>query len=399
MKIGILREGKIPQDRRVPLTPMHAAEIQKRFADFEVVVQASPIRCFSNQEYRDRNIEVREEVSDCDVLMGVKEVPIKDLIPDKTYFFFSHTIKKQPYNRDLLRTILAKKIRLVDYETLTDQEGNRIVAFGRWAGIVGAYNGLWTYGKRYQLFDLRRAHDCFDLKDLKTEFKKINLPPIKIVITGGGRVAKGAMEVLDEAGIARVAPKAFLLQTFDQPVYTQLEAGDYHEHKNGNSFELKHFFQHPTEYRGTFHHFTNQADLLIACAYWDPRSPVLFTRDDMQKEDFKIKVIADITCDIEGSIPSTKRPSTIDDPIYDYNPWSDQVEAPLSGDSNTTVMAIDNLPNELPRDASSSFGDQLLENVLPHFQKDQDDIIKNATIAEGGQLTEKYQYLTDFVNG
>ncbi|XOV92872.1 MAG: NAD(P)-dependent oxidoreductase [Bacteroidota bacterium] len=399
VKIGIIKEGKVPIDKRTPFTPKQAAEIQRRFPEINVSVQSSPIRCFTDSEYLAEGIEVKDSVSDCDVLMGVKEVPLNELIPDKSYFFFSHTIKKQAYNKNLLQQVLEKNIRLIDYETLTDQDGNRVVAFGRWAGIVGAYNGLWTYGKRYGLYDLRRAKDCFDLEDLKTEFSKITLPPIKIVITGGGRVAKGAMEVLDAVGISKVAPKAFLLQTFDQPVYTQLEPGDYNQHVEGKSFQLKHFFQHPEEYKGTFHHFTRNADQLIASAYWDPKAPVLFTMQESQSKDFKIKVIADITCDIEGSIPSTKKASTIDDPIYDYNPKTGQIENALSDPSNITVMAVDNLPCELPRDASNSFGNELLTNVLPSLINDDQGVIKRATITRDGKLTNKYLYLTDFVNG
>ncbi|MEQ8551680.1 MAG: NAD(P)-dependent oxidoreductase [Cyclobacteriaceae bacterium] len=399
MKIGIIREGKVPVDKRVPFTPTQAAEIQKRFPDIQVVAQSSVIRCFTDDEYRAEGIEVRENIDDCDVLMGVKEVPIKDLIADKTYFFFSHTIKKQAYNRELLQNILAKNIRLIDYETLTDTNGIRVVAFGRWAGIVGAYNGLWTYGQRYQLFETRRAHDCFDLEDLKTEFPKIKLPNIKIVITGGGRVAKGAMEVLDGVKIRKVNPQEFLQKDFDEPVYTQLEPWDYHVHKEGKIFELKDFFQHPDAFDGTFLPFTSQADLLIASAYWDPRSPVLFSREDMLKDDFRLKVIADITCDIEGSIPSTKRASTIDDPIYDYDPVTGEEEKALSSDTNVTMMAVDNLPCELPRDASNSFGRDLIENVLPSLLDDREEIIHRATITNGGKLTEKYNYLTDFVNG
>lgn len=399
MKIGILKEGKIPQDRRVPFTPHQLAEIKKRFEEIEVVVQSSPTRCFTDDEYRDQGIEVNSELSDCDILMGVKEVPVHELIADKTYYFFSHTIKKQAYNRKLLQTILAKGIRLVDYETLTDHNGNRIVAFGRWAGIVGAYNGLWTYGKRYDLFTLIRAKDCFDLEDLKKELAKVKLPAIKIAVTGGGRVAKGAMEVLDGAGIRKVDPSEFLKRDFKEAVYTQLEPWDYHVHKEGKPFELKDFFSNPGDYDGTFLPYSKKADLLIASAFWDPRSPILYTLTDMQASDFKLKVIADITCDIEGSIPSTKKASTIDDPIYDFDPFKNQITSALSNEAYTTVMAIDNLPNELPRDASESFGDQLLQNVIPHFIEDKEQIIKNATIADSGKLTKKYDYLKDFADG
>lgn len=398
-KIGIIKEGKIPIDRRVPITPAQAREILDSF-DIELKVQSSEIRCFSDDDYRNEGIEVVDNIDDCDIILGVKEVPIDKLIPEKTHFFFSHTIKKQEYNRDLLRAILNKNIRLIDWETLTNENGNRVIAFGRWAGIVGAYNGLWTFGKRYNLFNVRRAHECFDLEDLKNEYEKIKLPAIKIAITGGGRVAKGAIEVLNGVGVRHVTPHDFVHERFDEPVYTQLNSRDYNIPKDGGEFHRTDFYEHPESFKGDFLKFAKVTDLLIASAFWDPASPVLFSRQDILKDDFDIRVIADITCDIEGSIPSTKQPSTIDDPIYDYNPSDDTVEDALTDEANITVMAVDNLPCELPRDASQSFGNELINNVLPHLLgTDEQSIIKKATITENGSLTSNYQYLQDYVAG
>lgn len=398
-KIGIIKEGKIPKDRRVPLTPQQAKQLKENY-NVEVVVQSSDIRCFADDDYRNAGLSIVDSLDDCDIILGVKEVPIEKLIPNKTHFFFSHTIKKQDYNRDLLRAILEKNIKLIDWETLTNESGNRVIAFGRWAGIVGAYNGLWTFGKRYHLFNLRRANECFDYEDLKTEFKKINLPNIKIALTGGGRVTKGAMEVLLGAGISQVTPHDYLTERFDEPVFTQLNSRDYNKRKDGGEFLRNEFYKNPELYEGDFLKYTRVTDILIACAFWDPAAPVLFHREDIIKDDFDIKVIADITCDIEGSIPSTKKPSTIDDPIYDYNPSDDEIEQPLTDEGNITVMAVDNLPCELPRDASQSFGDQFLENVVEHLLgKDDKGIINRATITEGGALTEKYGYLQDYVDG
>ena len=400
IKVGIIREEKVPIDRRVPFIPEQAHEIKQKFPGVEVVVQSSPIRCYEDEEYRALGIEVRESLEDCDILFGVKEVPPELLIPGKTYFFFSHTIKEQSYNRTLLQTILQKGIKLVDYEVLTDANQARIVAFGRYAGIVGAYNGIWTFGRRNDLFALRRAHECFDLEDLKSEFKKVVLPPIKIVVTGGGRVAKGAMEVLMGMGIRKTAPAEFLAHSFQEPVFTQLEMEDYHLRRGGGNFDLHEFFESPERYQGDFLKYAHTADLLIACAFWAPNAPVLFDRVDMLKEDFRLKVIADVTCDIEGSIPSTKRPSTIDDPIYDYNASENKVMEPLSSKGNVTVMAIDNLPAELPRDASRDFGRDLIDKALPNlFGNDPEGIIQRATIAEQGDLIERYEYLRDYVNG
>lgn len=398
IKIGLIKENKIPIDKRVPMTPVQCRMAMNAFPQIKIVVQSSEIRCFTDQNYREEGIEVVENVEDCDILMGVKEVPKELLIPDKTYFFFSHTIKEQAYNRELLQTVLQKRIRLIDYEVLTDKDHKRIIAFGRYAGIVGAYNGIWTFGKRYNLFDIRRAYQCFDLEDLKSEFARVKLPAIKIAITGGGRVARGSIEVLHGMMIRRVTPAEYLSQKFDEPVFTQLNSRDYHVRRDGGVFSREEFHAHPERYKSSFEKFTHETDLLIAGAFWNPVSPVLFTREDCMKHEFRIHVIADITCDIEGSIPSTKRPSTIEDPIYDYNPSDDKVEKPFSEEANITVMAVDNLPCELPRDASRDFGNELINNVLPQFwNEDRDRILARATIAENGELTEEFSYLSHYV--
>ena len=399
-KIGLIREGKIPIDRRVTLTPAQAKALMNRYPGVEVVAEKSEIRCFSDIEYEREGIRLVESLEDCQVILGVKEVPVESLIPEKTYFFFSHTIKKQKYNRKLLQEILQKNITLVDYETLTDQTGKRIIAFGRWAGIVGAYNGIWTYGQRYNLFNTRRAYTCFDLDDLWSELSKINLPPIKIVLTGGGRVAKGAMEVLTRLGVRKVTPRQFLEQWFDFPVFVQLNARNYNKRKDGQDFSRNKFFRSPQMFEADFVKYAAVADILIASAYWDPKAPILFDREDILSDDFKITVIADITCDIDGSIPCTKQPSTIEDPIYDYNPCDDQIENSLSDEANITIMAVDNLPCELPRDASASFGHILVERVLPELLGDDaGGVIQRATIARNGKLTERFAYLQEYVDG
>ena len=399
IKIGILKEGKIPVDHRVPLTPAQAHNVERLFPDVKVTVQKSPVRCFDDKEYTDEGIEIVDNILDCDILLGVKEVPIVELCEDKTYLFFSHTTKKQPYNRELLREILRKNIRLIDYEMLMDKKGNRLVAFGRYAGIVGAYNGIWAYGKKYKLFNLRRAYTCKNLADLKTEFSKVKLPPIKIVLTGEGSVSKGAMEVLFGMGIRKVGPEEILNQEFEEPVYTQLGNNDYNSRIDGEEFSRLDFYENPKKYKGDFLKFAHKADLLIAAAFWNPHSPVLFQKEDILDTNFKIRMIADISCDIEGSIPCTKRPSTILDPLYDYNPQNDREEKPFSDSKNITMMAIDNLPCELPVDASEDFSNQLIKNVLPLLLgKDEDDIIKLATITQNGHLTEAYKYLEDYAS-
>lgn len=398
--IGLIREGRVPPDKRVPFTPLQAEEIVQRYPHVVLVCQTSHVRCFKDAEYQELSIPVVSSVSDCDILMGIKEVPIPDLIANKTYLFFSHTLKKQPYNRKLLQEILRKKIRLIDYETLKDTQGNRLVAFGRFAGIVGAYNGLLTYGKRNGLFSLRRAHECFDINDLKLEIRKISLPNIKIALTGAGRVAKGAMETLDTAGIRKVSPAEYLTRTFDEPVYVQLGSSDYHVRKEGGHFNRDEFHREPERYRSSFVEYTHVTDLLLAGAYWNPKAPVLFTEADMRHPGFRIKVIADITCDINGSVPSTKRATSIDDPLYDFDPQSGNLQPPLSNPAFVTVMAIDNLPCELPRSASEEFGHDLIDRILrPLLIEDPEGVIARATIADQGDLTPHFEYLRDYVNG
>lgn len=400
MTIGLIRERKNPPDKRVPFTPAQVEEIEQRFPDVKIEVEESSIRSYKDKEYTDYRIPVVQDMSNCDILMGIKEVPIESLIEGKTYLFFSHTIKKQPHNRKLLQAVLKKNIRLIDYEALKDLQGNRLVAFGRFAGMVGAYNGILAYGKRFKLFNLRRAFECFDVNDLKLELRKVKLPPIKIVLTGTGRVAKGAMETLDTAGVRKVGPFDFLQKTFNEPVYVQLGSADYHSRKEGGHFNRDEFHTEPEKYWSRFLEFTKVTDLLLAGAFWNPKAPVLFTKEDMLSKDFKIKVIADITCDIDGSVPSTKQASTIADPLYDYDAATDSIQPALSNDKFVTVMAIDNLPCELPRSASEEFGRDLMDRILgPLLQGDATHIIERGTIAANGRLTPHFQYLRDYADG
>lgn len=400
LKIGVLKEGKVPQDRRVPFVPNHITKLEQNSSEINVKVQRSDIRCYSDREYESVGINLVDEISDCDILFGVKEVPISELIANKTYLFFSHTTKEQTYNRSLLKEILNKKITLIDYEGLTDNNSQRIVAFGRYAGIVGAYNGLFTYGLKFNHFKIRRANECFDLEDLKLEYSKIKLPAIKIALTGSGRVAQGALEVLDGIGIRSVSAEDYLSKEFGEPVYTQLLSHHYNSRLDESSFTNNDFYQSPQLFKSNFLKFAHQTDLLIAGAYWHPEAPVLFTKSDLLNKHFNIKVIADITCDIEGSIPTTIRSTTIDEPIYDYNPLTNKEEDAFSDKDNISVMAIDNLPNELPRNASQDFGSELINNVIPHFLNgDKEEVLARATITKDGKLTDRFKYLQAYVDG
>ncbi len=397
--IGLICEGKMPPDRRVALTPNKAVEAEATFPGLRVVVQSSPIRSYSDAEYHALDLPVQADLSACDLLLGVKEVPIAQLIPGKTYLFFSHTVKQQPANRELLRAVLRHHITLIDYEMLTNAQGERIVAFGHWAGIVGAYNGLLTYGRKHHLFALKPAWQCRDLEEMEEEFFKVKrLPPIKIAVTGSGRVAQGALEVLDRMGIRRVSVYDYLYLDFTEPVYAQLRSSDYNRRRDGRVWDTANFHAEPAAYESTFGQYLPVTDLLIACAYWHPAAPRLFELADTRRPGFRINTIADVTCDLDGSIPTTRRSTTIPDPVYDYNPATDALEAPYSHPENIAVMAVDNLPCELPRNASRDFGRQLLANVFPHLLgTDAEGVVARATIATGGRLTERYQYLADYV--
>jgi saccharopine dehydrogenase (NAD+, L-lysine-forming) len=398
MKIALIREGKTPPDSRVPMIPAQCAQIQQEFP-LEVIVQPSPNRCFSDQEYLAEGVQLQENLDDCDILMGVKEVPIDQLIPNKTYFFFSHTIKKQSYNRKLLQSILEKNIRLIDYEVLTDELGRRLIAFGRFAGMVGAHNALYTYGERTGLFSLKRMKDCHDYAEAKTIYKKLKFPPVKIVLTGTGRVGSGAAEVLLDMGITQVSPQEFLSEDYNEPVFTQLRCSDYLTTKDGTAFKTKEFYSQPENFESIFTPYYEVADIMINGIYWDNKAPAFFSREDMRQAEFQIQVIADVTCDIApvSSIPSTLKASTIEHPIFGYDPHTGAETQPHQPES-IDMMTIDNLPNELPRDASTSFGQQFIEHILPELLQTESDVLERATITRDGQLTERFEYLSDYVS-
>ena len=401
MKIGIIREGKTPPDKRVPLTPKQCIEVVEKFPGTEVVVQSSPIRKITDAEYVNAGVRVVEDVSDCDILLGVKEVNKEDLIPNKKYLFFSHTFKKQPYNRDLLNEILKKKIQLIDYEVLTDINGQRLIGFGKYAGIVGTYNGFLTFGKKHKLYDLKPANQCEDRIEFEKELKKVILPnDFKLVLTGYGRVGHGAREVINLLNIKEVNPKDFLNNEFNSPVFTQLNVEDYNERIDGKPFNKTEFYQSGSGHKSTFKRYLEVANMYIACHYWDSSAPFIVTKEDLKDSKIKTTVIADISCDIAGPIASTIKPSTIDDPIYGYNPQTEQ-EDDYMKDGVIAVMAVDNLPCELPKDASEDFGKELIDKILPSILiEDKDEIIKRASETDlSGNLTPNFAYLDKYIKG
>lgn len=400
--IGVIREGKVPPDFRVPLTPKQCKAVELLYPNVKVLVQTSPIRTFSDEAYRAEGIEVVENLYDCDIIFGVKEVKIDDLIPNKTFVFFSHTLKKQPYNRDLLRAILDKKIQLVDYEAIKDKNNKRLIGFGRYAGIVGCYNAFLTYGLKSGRYTLKPAHLCADRVEVEQELKKVDLPSdFRVILTGFGRVGHGAKEIMELLPFKEVSPEEYVSTNFNEPVYAQLEVEDYYGRKDGETFSKSEFYNEPEKYSSTFGKYVSSTDMYIPCHFWSNKSPIILSKEELQRADNRIKVIADISCDVNGPIASTIRPSVIGDTsmsIYGYNPKTVE-EVDFLTEGSIAVMAIDNLPCELPKDASEDFGNELLKHVLPcFFKEDPHAIIDRASETNlNGELTVYFEYLKDYV--
>ncbi|MFZ5554486.1 MAG: NAD(P)-dependent oxidoreductase [Bacteroidota bacterium] len=397
-KIGIIREGKVPPDKRVPLTPDQCVEVMQKFPGVQVIVEPSVKRCFSDRDYTSKGIELSYRMEDCDILMGIKEVPVPELTSDKTYFFFSHTIKKQPHNRKLLKRMLELNITMIDYETLTDTKGNRLIAFGRYAGIVGCYNGFRAYGEKFGVFKLKPAHQCLDQCEMEKELEKIKLPShFKVIVTGRGRVGGGCSEILHKMNMKEVSSKEFLTETFNQPVFAVLNTGDYYHPIAGGEFNRVDFHKDPSKYSSAFLKYACKADMYIPCHFWDKRAPKILKREDYLDKNFRIKVVADVSCDIAEPIASTIRASTIADPFYGYDPLTG-LEADFYSPKTIGVMAVDNLPCELPRNASEDFGRVLIDSIFPClFGNDPDHVIERATICSRGELMSRFSYLADYV--
>ena len=399
MKFGIIKERKNPPDRRVVFSPQKLQEFQQQFPRATIVVESSDIRFFSDDAYVKAGFEITKDLSDCDVLIGVKEVPIAALIPNKKYFFFSHTIKKQPYNRDLLKAMLEKNITLYDHEVITDPKGNRLIGFGRYAGLVGAYNGFRALGLKEQTFSLPKAENLADLPALIDQLNAIKLPAIKILLTGTGKVAKGAKEILDAMHIKSVSISDYLTTSFDEPVYCKIDVLDYNKRIDGQVLTNRDFYNNPSAYVSNFMRFAKVTDYFIAGHFFGDGSPYLFTREDAKSNHFNIRLVADISCDINGPVASTLRASTIADPIYGYDPETSE-EVAYTSPGAITVMAVDNLPCELPKDASDGFGDLFLTHVIPaFFNGDKDGILARAAMTNEQQLTPRYEYLQGYVDG
>lgn len=398
IQIGLIREEKIPQDNRVAFTPQQCQWILSRYPTVQITVQPSPHRAFKDDEYRAAGIDVAEDLSHCDILLGIKEVPKDRLIPGKTYLFFSHTKKLQPQNREMLQTILEHNISLIDYECLVHPDGQRILGFGFFAGVVGAHNGLLEYGRRTGLFDFKRVYECHDFQELITHYFGVKLPPVKIVTTGSGRVTAGILEVMGLLGIKYIPPDEFLINEYAYPVYTQLKAGELYLRRSDKTYSRDDFHAHPEQYDCKFLPYVTCSDVLMNGIYWDQDIAPLFTWDDLAKENFRIQVIADITDDQGGSVPCNLGDATIEDPVYGVHRTNRDRIAPYDKEG-VTMMCVGNLPNELPRDASQFFGDHLMKYVFDDLVNGGSEMIQKATIVANGHLTDRYAYMKAYAEG
>ena len=398
MKFAIIKERKNPPDRRVVFSPEMLRQAQEQNPEATFVVESSQIRVFTDQAYRDAGFEVLDDVSSADVMIGVKEVPIEHLIPNKKYFYFSHTIKKQPYNRKLLKAMLDKNIEMYDHEVITEENGARLIGFGRYAGLVGAYNGFRLIGKRDNLFDLPKVENLADLSSVKQELDKITVPQLKICLSGSGKVANGAKEILEHLNIKQVTDTEYLTQEFDQPVYCIVDVTEYNKRIDKQPMDRFTFYNDPSGYESDFMQYAKLTDYFIAGHFYGDGAPYLFTREDAKHPDFNISTVADISCDIDGPVASTIRSSTIASPFYAYDPATER-EVAVGTTGSMAVMAVDNLPCELPKDASEGFGVMFLKHVIPAFyNNDKDGVLDRARMTtKKGALTARYSYLQDYV--
>lgn len=400
LAIGLIKEGKIPHDNRVALTPAQCKWLKKHYPDLEIFVQPSALRCYSDAEYAEAGIELTEDLSRCNWILGIKEIPVHMLPSSKQLMFFSHTIKKQPHNQKLMKAMVDKQITLIDYECLVHGNGSRIIGFGFYAGVVGAHNGLWAYGKRTKSFHMKRAFQCHDYAHLLESYRDIKIPPVKIAVTGGGRVATGVIEVMQQLKIKEVSPADYKTKTFDYPVYVHLKGENLYLNRNTNAYNREEFHGNPSLYKCLFPDYLHCTDILMNGIFWNENIAPLFSLDDMKNADFRIQTIADITDDAFGSVPCNLGDSTIEDPVYSVSRITNTKET-LFAEGAVDVMAVGNLPNELPRDASKYFGDQLIKYVIPEMlaveeAKGEDAVLRNATILSSGQLMERYEYLSEY---
>jgi len=405
--ISIIKEARVDENR-TPFVPNQIQTLISDFPELKILVQPSKNRCFKDEDYSKSGAKIEEDISQSDVIFGIKEVEISKLIENKTYLFFSHTSKIRKdnsqatqnaaiiYKKKLLREVLKKKITLIDYENIRDESKNayRYLGFGRFAGIVGCYNTLSLYLKLQKKQLLPRAFEINSYKKIKELISKQNFNKLKILQTGKGNVAKGSMEVLKLANIKQISIKDYLNKKYDEAVFCNISTREYIERIDGKNFSYQDLFLNPHKYRSKIKNFLFDTDILICGHYWDSRFPKFFSSN--QINEFKnLKIIGDITCDINGAIPTTIRSTSIAKPYYSIN--TDSMKEIELGNKGIAVMAVDNLPSELPRDASEEFGDSVISEILPYLIEKDDGRINRATTASQGKFCSSFSYLKDFI--
>jgi len=393
--IGLIKEGKVPNDNRVALTPKQCRYLLDQFPSWDIIVESSPNRCYKDKEYQKEGIKVVEDISTADILFGIKEIPKDQIIADKKYLFFSHTKKAQIYNQALFHVMMDKNITLIDYECLEHEDGQRLIGFGFFAGIVGAHNGIMAYGNRTKEFTLGRVKEVKDYMELIHTYFGLKLPNIKIAITGSGRVAHGILEIMNLMDVQQVEPDEYVTREYAYPVYVHLKGGDLYRHKINNTYERKDFHENPENYNCLFINYLKHTHILMNGIYWEPGIAPLFTMGDLKEDDYALTTIADITDDAHGSVPCNLGDSSSDDPIYGVNISTCEKTGPYLH-NGIDIMAVGNLPNELPRDASRYFGEQLIKYVIPDLMKGGNKIIDGATMLDKGKLTPKFSYLEEY---
>jgi alanine dehydrogenase len=393
--LGLIKEGKVPSDYRVALTPKQCKWFKTTYPLWDILVESSATRCFSDVEYEKEGIKVVQDMSTADILLGIKEVPITQLIRGKTYLFFSHTKKEQTYNQPLFHAMMDMEIRLIDYECLEHEDGQRLIGFGFFAGIVGAHNGMMAYGNRTKEFTLGRVKDVKDYMQLVHTYFGLKLPNIKIAVTGSGRVAHGILEIMNLMDVQQVEPDEYLTRNYAYPVYVHLKGRDLYVHKETGLYDRLDFHNYPEKFNCVFNQYLKHTHILMNGIYWEKGIAPLFTMDDLKEDDFALTTIADITDDAHGSVPINLGDASSEDPVYGVNIHTLEKTIPYVH-NGIDIMAVGNLPNELPRDASRFFGEQLIKYVLPDLIENGNDIIRKATMLEKGKLTQYFDYLKSY---
>lgn len=433
MIIGIRREDKNRWEGRVPLVPDDILQLERNYP-FRFIVQPSQIRAFSDDEYREKGITVDEDLSKCDVILGVKEIPSELLLPGKVYIFFSHTIKGQKYNMPMLARLMELQDTLIDYERIVDNTGRRLIFFGRFAGIVGMVDSLWLLGKRLAASGIltpfnmiKHTTEYKDLNDVKSHLSRVagsirkeGLPdevvPFVTGFTGYGNVSKGAQEIYDILPVIEIDPEELFklgkeVRISRNHVYKVVfREKDMFARKEDNGFSLEEYYSHPERYKSIFEKYLPLLNLLVNCIYWDERYPRIVTKKFlretfMENRPFKLQVIGDISCDVNGSIECNVKTTDVGNPAYVYDPLQDAIRDGVEG-RGVVVLAVDNLPCELSRE-SSIFFSSVLKRLLPgllsvDLNSDFENAglpeeLKKATIVYKGALTPEYEYLKQYI--